>query len=81
MALDCIGKRVADWARAGIAKLLRLVDVIVEFSFEVSTIKTIPTDKQSRKIEMRCSLEMLKMLKMEVMIGGRILRGKAEWLK
>ena len=78
MAPDCMGRRVADWARTGTAKLPRLVDIIVEFSFEDPTTKTIPTDKQSREIEMWC---LLRMLKLEAMIGGRILQGKAEWLK
>jgi len=51
---------VADWARAGVAKLPRPVDIMVEFPFEVLT------DKQNWEIEMR---GLLKMLKMEVMIG------------
>ena len=67
---------MADWARAERAKLSRPVNIIVEFSFEDPTTKTISTDKQSREIEMWC---LLRMLKIEAMIGGRILRGKAEW--
>ena len=63
MAPDCIGRRVADWARPGTTKLPCPVDIIVEFSFEVPATKTILTN--NKEIEMRC---LLKMLKMEAMI-------------
>lgn len=39
---------MADWARTGTAKLPRLVDIIVEFSFEVSTTKN-DSDRQAEQ--------------------------------